>query len=927
MATRQEIEQALVAARQRYEAAETQEEKDLIRQKAQVLVKSLESQQTTADVPQLDVEALQQKGKTDPQGVAMSIIAGLNRGAVAMADLPSDLVNLAVGTVLNPAPEVKRLMESVPFFVVPNAILDLVNKIPQDVKDNYLKVARPSEVVGRNVERVTGFDPIQAATTPMEYAQDTGVERMLGTVGEYAGGGLAVGTAAPRIAQSLLKTPTGAPTPTPRIGEQIAARPNQFLAQEAGYSAAAGVGGGVAREQFPESPMAELVGSLLTGVGIPMAAGAAGSIKIPFKESLSKQAVERRVGTALIDSTADVDTAIANLTTNRKVMERVVGEGTEVNAVQLTQDPTLIAAVDQVARTDNSLLSILGRIKDNTEKRLISIFQDIRPMPKTEAGKAVVGAAETVEARRVAAGNELLLRLQDEIDLAKNTIDQLEAKFGGADDPTISVEFVDALKTSYNRAKQVERDLWASVDKTVKLEPKALITSLKQLRKVERDKPYAAGTIPEDLFNTAKKLIKKPTFENLTVYRTALTDARRNTTNTQTQAILDKMVKEVDGFLEDFDFSEVYMVARNYTRSLHEEYDQGKLGKYLSPTRQGNLSTDPQVALSRIVRAGDNVGDVERAIIAEQGGTLPPAEGLTPKIMEYLRSKFSQQSIVQGRGRDAFFKKYAAVLKRFPELARDLGSINAELKALSQSIAQKEGRAATVLDENRTAVSALLGAEPDNLLPTLSQLGRDDLKLVATVMDQEGVLSGLQSVYIDEFIKRLTRVDQRGNVVFKDNNVQNIIRESVALQRGWDEVLSPKQKIAIRRIEKARSLYAKSQQSGSADEILSTLQADALTLIVSRSLGIRAAAEAVPSGAASLQAAAAFSNFTKNIINRLTRDQSIAVLRKAITDPDYLEKLLIASKAAEVSGDVQTVNAYLFAAGIQNVEGQNRENR
>lgn len=927
MATRQEIEQALVTASQRYKAAKTQEEKDLIRQKAQVLVKSLESQPSPADVPQLDVDALQEKGKTDPQGVAMSIIAGLNRGAVAIADLPSDLVNLAVGTVLNPAPEVKRLMESVPFFVVPNALLDLVNKIPQDVKDNYLKVARPSEVVGRNVERVTGFDPIQAAITPLDYAQDTGIERMLGTAGEYAGGGFAVGAAAPRVAQSLLRTSTGAPTPTPRIGEQIAARPNQFLAQEAGYSAAAGVGGGVAREQFPEFPMAELPAALLSGVGIPMAAGGIGAFKIPFFESLSKQAVERRVGTSLIDSTADVETAIANLTTNRKVMERAVGEGTEVNAVQLTQDPTLITAVEQVARTDNSLLSILGRIKDNTEERLISIFQDIAPVPKTEAGKSVVGAVETVETRRVAAGNELLLRLQDEIDLAKNTIDKLEAKFGGADDPTISVEFVDALKTSYNRAKQVERDLWSSVDKTVKLEPKALITSLNQLRKVERDKPYAAGTIPEDLFKTAKKLRKKPTFENLTVYRSALTDARRNTTNTQTQAILDKMVKEVDNFLDDFDLSEEYMVARNYTRALHEEYDQGKLGKYLSPTRQGNLSVDPQVALSRIVRAGDNVGDVERSIIAEQGGTLPPAEGLTPKIMEYLRSKFSQQSIVQGRGRDAFFKKYEAVLKRFPELARDLGSINAELKALSQSIAQKEGRAATVLDENRTAVSALLGAEPDNLLPTLAKLSKDDLELVATVMKQEGVLNGLQSVYIDEFTKRLIRTNQRGNIVFKDNNVENIIRESIPLQRGWDKVLSPRQKIAIRRVEKARALYAKVQESGSAEEILSTLQADPVTVIISRSLGIKAAGEVISGGAGSLQAASAFSNFTKSIINRLTREQSIAVLRKAITDPDYLEKLLIASKAAEVSGNVETVNAYLFAAGIQNVEGQNRENR
>jgi hypothetical protein len=74
-----------------------------------------------------------------------------------------------------------------------------------------------------------------------------------------------------------------------------------------------------------------------------------------------------------------------------------------------------------------------------------------------------------------------------------------------------------------------------------------------------------------------------------------------------------------------------------------------------------------------------------------------------------------------------------------------------------------------------------------------------------------------------------------------------------------------------------------------------------------------------------LQAAATFSNFGRSLINKLSREQALAVLRKAATDPDYLEQLLKTSKAAELSGNVEALNAYLFAAGVQNVEGQNRE--
>ena len=918
MATRQEIEQALVTAKQRYEAAQTDEEREAIKARAQVLVSALENQRPEQqEVPQLDVEELSSKAKTDPQGIAMSVIAGLNRGAVALTDLPVDLVNLAVSTVLNPPEQMVQAMKRVPQLRPSAALMDLINKIPKDVKDN-LRAARPSEVVGGATEAVTGFNPIEAATTPMPYAADTPAERIAGTIGEYAGGSLAVGAAAPRIAQSMLRTPTGAPTATPRIGEQIAAKPMEFARQEALYGTAAGVGGATAREYAPESPMAEMAGALLTGVGVPVAGQFATGIKIPFKDSLSSQAVERRVGQAIVESTADVDRALANLTSNRLVVERALGGDAEVNAVKLTQDPTLIGVVEQVAKQDNELISILGRVSDETDQQLINMFKGLAPTTAKQAGVDVVNSAQE-------AANTILLRLQDEIDLAKNAIDRLEG-MGAGDTTNISTEFVDALKTSYNRAKQTEREMWQVVDKTEELKPKELISNLKELRKAERKKPYAKGTIPEDLFKAGNKLKKKPTFENLSIYRSALTDARRNSTNKQTQAIIDNMIREVDGFLDNYSSGQAYTDARNYTRTLYSEYDEGKIGRYLSTTKQGNYRVDPEVALSRIVSTGDNVGDVNRVLGLETSTALPRAEGLTQQVANYLRAKFSDMPLAaKGAGKDAFFNKYKNILTRFPTLAQDLGAINTEIKALSQSIAQKEGRMATPLDEQRTSVSALLGADPDNLMATLSQFTKEDLRLFKTIVTQDRALRGLQSVYLEEIIKRLITKKESGAIVFQKNHLDNIFKETPSLKYGWDEVLTPQQKLVINRIKKVKELYAEAEKVGNPEKLLEVLKAEPLTQLIVRALAIRGASTAVPSGAASLQAAATFSNFGRSLINKLSREQALAVLRKAATDPDYLEQLLKTSKAAELSGNVEALNAYLFAAGVQNVEGQNRE--
>ena len=62
-------------------------------------------------------------------------------------------------------------------------------------------------------------------------------------------------------------------------------------------------------------------------------------------------------------------------------------------------------------------------------------------------------------------------------------------------------------------------------------------------------------------------------------------------------------------------------------------------------------------------------------------------------------------------------------------MSRDLEQLDLESNTLAERSASLEGRLSTKTDEDMVGVSALLGADPDDIYETLRKLNRPDLQM------------------------------------------------------------------------------------------------------------------------------------------------------------------------------------------------------
>lgn len=804
--------------------------------------------------------------------VGLSVMSGVNRAAAGLVDLPSNLVNLAASG-LGGAP-----------------------------------LPTPTQLVDRAAEAVTGERPIESATS---YKGDNWASRLAGTVSEYAAFGGLAAKGAQMGAQALVRNAPVAPTSLTTTSQRLAASPT-VVGQEARLGALGGIGGGAAREFFPDNAIAELAGSLITMTGGALTAAGIKRALQQFKNITSHDSVERAVSQSLQETVEDLPKALDNLKANRLVQEDALGE-TTLTATQLTQDPSLIAAIDNVATSDSALLNILKNSKARTEELAINLLEKARP-----AGAAVQKVAQAAtkekEAQQVLIQN-LTTNLEDEVALANNLLAKAEfeaSEAGGRAGAAISEDFVKTLKDNYDNAVDTGRKIWQAVDQDIELDPTELRRSLAQLSGQFKTRAVKKSDIPTEELKTATKLSKDPSFANLAEYRSTLTSARAETTSAKKSAMLREMVDTIDTFLDDYPTVSADMAAaRNYTRLLKTTYDEGKLGRFLQTNRQGALRIDPEAALTRLVGAGgDNIGDVKRAILVEQGqGALPPAEGLTPLLSEFLRTKFAGAT-----NKSAFLKKYEQTLNLFPALSRNLSNLSKEIDVAADALAIAEGRRSIGLDNQMAKVYAALGKDPDRLFQSLNTATRQDVKNILSVMEREGAAKGFQAVYLDEFLRLLVNNVETGART-SGSLLSNLLKDNKTLQIGFSEVLTGPQRKALRDVEKNFQLLAPPRTKGNVAAVRESLEPNALLATVAKILSIGLGSKVAPSNVGALQTASQSASFSSKIIGKLTQDQAKAVLRKATVDPDYLE-FLLTTNARNIKDRNAQLNSYFMAAGV-----------
>lgn len=837
-----------------------------------------------------EIEELRAK-KTDPLGLANAIASGVNRGLFSVIDLPFDIVNAGLQAFGLPSGE------------------------------------SPSDAANRLSERIVGL-PL----TESPYV-DTPAERMFQTTAEYAGGGFGYGAAAREVGQRYLasrmprqrtiegevptveylagRTPTGAPDTVRESLARMATTPGA-VGLETAVSTAAGVPAAFAREAGA-GPVAEMGASFAGGV-VPSVALTGGRFIGEQLGQFGRQGAELRVGRVFSEETQNIEQAIENISTNQLIVESALPPGTQVDAARLTEDPGVMRVFQSAARNDANIHNIIGRNQDQVSEAVLDRLEE-----------AAAGDTSTFLSTLNSRTNDWINRLESEIDLARNQADKIEASIvprragSPATMDQLSVDFTTALEKSYERAKAYENRMWSIVDKHVSMDARRfrlLGTRLKNqmLREGFSEASFAGmfGDTELMLFGKRVKqedgtLKKAPdareTFGALQRYRSRVLSAKRDAVRNDDReavAALSRLDNLINDFIDSGPNAESYRAAAEVTRTINQNYNRGKLGKYLNLDAQGDRRIDPEVALNTVVVPGANIGQVRRALEIEQQTLdgIPPARGLRGPIEEALILKFPFEGTEKQRAK--FFETYGPTLRKFPHLSRDLDRIDQEINVLAERMAGLEGRLKTKTDEDIVGVSALLGADPDNVIATLRKLNRADLKNVNAVAVEEGVQQGLQTIYVREIVDRLIPTVAARDIPGETASLAKILRGDKHLATAFTDVLTPEQRKALSDLDKVSTLAARNLATGGRSIRAEKLaESSGPVQVMARFLGVQTASQVGPSGPASLQFAATLSRVFTRFFDSLPAAQSRAVLTKAAADPEYLQSILrLQSKGA-----------------------------
>jgi len=897
MSSAAEIESAIVSLDAKIQAEENPATKQAM---ADDLVRLFELHDASVGAsptpnPNDIVGELRQK-KTDLLGFANAFAAGVNKGVISIADLPFDLINLALDA-----------------FGAPQSFRQGPQNLSQGI--DWLS------------NELTGKRPIAALTTPPEFV-DTPLERSVGVIGEYTGSGFGFATAAKELGQRYLARQPISPGPRGPAGSfaETAAAPG-FIRSETAVSGAAGAGGAAGRE-YLESPIGEVVGSLVTGV--PAAAGVQyGPELMSFAKrqfnQFSQAGAEERVARGLAGESMDLDQALSALQSNRLLIESVLPEGQRISSAQLTEDPGIMALLSEAAQNDPAIHNLMSRMTDDASE---AIIQQLRVAADAGDSTAFFASLNSLT-------NDLIDRSVRDADLARSQIEKLEASAAPQRDGTplteeqLGIDFVSALEASYNRAKQYESEVWSLVDREIKMDAKGFRAAALALRSELSQRGFNSSQLDffDDVirFGAAKADLPEgveplDTFEALQRFRSNLLEEQRKSNRAGDRnraSAIQKLNELTMDFIESGPNAETYAAASEVTRTVHGLYNKGKLARYLGIDIQGEKTIDPERAMSRVVRGGTDVGDVRRAIeaegvqVSEYGNEIPVAEGLTQNIEDMLRLKFSQ-----AKDKKKFMETYAPTLRKFPELARDLNQINAEIDTAASVVATSEGRAVTAGDKKVTSMAALIGADPRDGYSAVSKLSADDLININRVAVREGVESGFQNIFIEEIFDRLTSTNKDGTFRY----TRSQILEDKTLGAAFMRVLTPSQRKQIIELDKARDLVTSGTSLKPEAGASSLSTSSRVANFLARYLGARAAAE-VTTGPAALQAAGLFSRTASKFADILPSSQTRRVLINMIQDPDYMEYLLKLERSnipdSQKVGQLQT---FFRRSGLRGLE-------
>lgn len=588
-----------------------------------------------------------------------------------------------------------------------------------------------------------------------------------------------------------------------------------------------------------------------------------------------------------------------------------VAPGSRLTPAQQTGDDRMIA-LEQLARRQDPELD--ARLRQRADEGISAAREEV-----AAAGGSVRDAQEYLGRRRAEFVTSLRRDADAAIARATERARGVDATRTDGDNSLIVMEEID---TARRAAVDREAELWAAVPMVAQVPTDRARAVAEEIAATTAR--AQAGDIPQSvralLLDAEGGLGEATTVRELHGLYSALREEARNAmAGTQVNRNRARIANAIaDAILEDLGAIDATTAvgraindARLYSAALHETFDRGAYSRLSRRTVEGDVATDPELALERTVGRGGATPVVSArqleqagAGLTPEGGPQPPNPRVRDAITDYIRGQFhvrafDPEGAFTRRGAAEFMRRSEVLLQRYPELRAEIDAAVAARETAEQVADRVAQRIAALEDARRSATAGFIDATEERAVRAI--LDADNPARAAQAIlnaarrDPSGqAVEGVKAAFSDELIRRTFGISG-GRPSANADEMQRMLQDP-RVRSAMTRVFDPAEMRRFDRIvSEVRAIQSAQRPVPSIGESMSGAQAPRLVRILVRIVAAQNASRfSAGSGAGgSLQTAQIASGNARDLVDGLTADRATRILIDAIEDPRLFQALLL----------------------------------
>lgn len=462
-------------------------------------------------------------------------------------------------------------------------------------------------------------------------------------------------------------------------------------------------------------------------------------------------------------------------------------------------------------------------------------------------------------------------------------------------------------------------------------------------------KLFNTKTMAEQYSNNENRLYKlildlenTTPFNELTSLRREIKDVIRRSTSSREKFRLGQVLEAVDKNIEDLatgNYPTALKARFKFAQGLHAQVSQiYRSGKILQMRRAGVVGdivggeTPASTTLSQMIHRGHGTPEdalhLKRALsstIMEDGKVRigPMSKQNSDLIANYfVRIAYDAISDVNGRIVPERFAKwkqsFEPAIKQFPEAGRRLRHLGSLVKEVDE-LGLQSARVKTIVEDR--ALTTMLAESPQD---AIAKVFRSDLKstqaatLYKQVKDDPDAAAGLKQAFVDYIQTRFrTDKDDAGNVIFNSTSLQSFMKDPANIRTMMALGFDSKHIGQIRRFTQLVSDFSDTRklinfQGVGVDSGQPTAGGLTVTSLLSRAYAVARGVVSPRFIGSEIGARVITSQF-----NRITREETMALLGRALVEPEIMNDLLTEITVQEAPKVVKRLRAHLWSLGYR----------